>query len=225
MVSKHVSPTPTQPHIRPPPSSPSPHSLSTLHKSLLSHQPPFPRSTTLHTSLPPRLKRQSNHQNPTNNKQRSANINRRRRLQISEHGDNRRHNAEDAVCRCRNGVARAPVLCREDFRRVGVEDRVHDVGHEVVGTVPAWGLEFEWVNGGGIRGSVRRKDIRDLPPKQRRRIQRRRGAKEENACQNSRQGERPLPPHIRRLHQKPTKQTPRHPQTSNDKTVAVGKVR
>ena len=47
------------------------------------------------------------------------------------------HDTEDTVGGCDQGIACAPILRREELRRDGVKDAVHDVVDEGVATVPA----------------------------------------------------------------------------------------
>ena len=83
-----------------------------------------PPTTKLQTSNPPTLIRQNHTYQSRSNKKRPTSIHRRARLQIRKHGDNGRHDAENAVAACREGVAGAAVFGGEDLGGVGVEDGV-----------------------------------------------------------------------------------------------------
>lgn len=97
-------------------------------------QPPTPAS--LQTRFTLALKGEDEHQETGRDEQGATNVDRYARLQIRKHGDDGRHDAEDAVRRRGDGVAGAAVFGGEDLGRVRVEDGVHYVGHEVVGAVP-----------------------------------------------------------------------------------------
>lgn len=88
------------------------------------------------TGLPPRLERQRQRHESRGDEEGTADIDGHRRLQVAKHGDDRGHDAKDAVRRGRERVARAPILGGEQLGRETVQHRVHDVAAEVERAVP-----------------------------------------------------------------------------------------
>lgn len=79
--------------------------------------PPTPSQTR----LPLALKRQRQNQQSRCDEQRSTDVYRGAGFQVREHGDDGRHDAEDAVGGRGDCVARAAVFGGEDFGGVGVD--------------------------------------------------------------------------------------------------------
>lgn len=93
--------------------------------------------THLQTRLTPAFERKTQNKHTSSDEQCTAHVDGRTRLQVGKHGDDGRHDAEYAIRAGRNGISSTAVFGREDFGRVGIQDCVHDVGHEVVGAVPS----------------------------------------------------------------------------------------
>ena len=93
-------------------------------------------ASVLQTGFSSRLEWQYQCQTPRRDKQRSANIHRYRCFQVRIDSHNRRHDAENPIRRSRQRVPRASIFGGKDFRRVRVEDRIHDIAHEIVRAVP-----------------------------------------------------------------------------------------
>ena len=109
----------------------------------------------LQTCLTPALKRQKTYQHTGCNEQRTANIHRRRRLQIRINRNDRSHNTENAVRTRRQRIPCPSVLGRKDLRCIGIQHRVHDIAHEIVRAIPS-----QQAVGGFGRRTPKEKDSR-----------------------------------------------------------------
>jgi len=103
----------------------------------LSKAPIIVQLNNSQTSNPPTLERQAQHKQAGNQKQSTRSIDRCARFQIRKHGDDRRHNPKYSIGGCRQRISSSSVFRGEYFRRVSVQHRVHDVGNEVVSTLPS----------------------------------------------------------------------------------------
>lgn len=105
--------------------------------------------TPLHGRLATRLKRHKQNQQPGDDEQGSRDVDRRRSVNVGLNRDDRlrksatkshhslgykthSHDTENTVARRGQRVASTSLGCREQFRRVRVQDSVHDVAAEVV---------------------------------------------------------------------------------------------
>ena len=163
-------------------------------KSYSHETPPFSYTSISQTRLPPRLKRQKHRKQSRSNEQRARNIHRCRSVEIGIDSYNGRNDPKHPIRRGRQRVAGPSILCREDLRRVGVEDGVHDIAHEAV---------------------------RAVPPQQLVGRQSRRRCEQEHARQSGGDGQGAFSPEARDLDQHPTDRGAGDAQDGDDERVAV----